>query len=146
MQYYYKLNDFKKALAYYNILLSTTRCLPFAYDIQRLFDQLFNGRLAVAGKLFGDAVGNNSADRQAMMPQQFSQSVDTGCFHFKIGDAVRTERKLGKAVDQLRVAEPEAQDPALGTIKSRAGNRNTMVEVIDEMFYKMGAAATDIRL
>ncbi len=54
--------------------------------------------------------------------------------------------ELGKAVDQVRVAEPQPQNAALRAIKARTGNGNTVVEVMYKMFNKMGAAAADIGL
>ena len=78
------------------------------------------------------------------MTEQLSQSIDTGRFHFKIGDAVLSEAKSGKPVDQVGLAEAQPEDAPLGGIEPRTGNGNAMIKIAHKMLEQGGAAAADV--
>ena len=69
------------------------------------------------------------------MMQNFSQPIDTGCFHLKISNMMVSKPETRKAVNKLRVSNAETKDPALWSIKTRAGNRYSLVKTFHEMFY-----------
>src|SRR6202034_1741515 len=80
------------------------------------------------------------------MAKDLSKTVDAGGFHFEVGDPVAAIGEAGQAVDQVRLAETEAQDPALGTIEAGARDRDALMEAFSKMPKQGGAGAADIRL
>src|SRR5271169_4614081 len=80
------------------------------------------------------------------MAEQSAQTIDSGRFHFEIGDAVGTIGKPGEAVDQFRLAEAETKHPALRSIEPRAGYRYALVKPVGKMPEERGAGAADIGL
>lgn len=80
------------------------------------------------------------------MSEQFTQPVDGGGFHFEITDPVLSEPKIGEAVYQGRVADPQSQDPALRPIESGAGNGDALVKILYKVFDQGSCPAADIRV
>ena len=81
----------------------------------------------------GDPIGNDDAQAKAGMAKDLSQAIDAGGLHFEIGDAVAAVGETGQAVDQIRLAQTEAQNTALGAIESRAGDGDTLMEALGKM-------------
>ena len=54
--------------------------------------------------------------------------------------------EAGQAVDQVRLAKTEAQDPTLGAVETRAGYGDALMEPFGKMPQQGGAGPADIRL
>jgi len=59
---------------------------------------------------------------------------------------VRAIGEAGEAVDQVGLAEAQAEDPALGAIEARAGDGDAMVEAFGEVTKQGGAGAAEVGL
>ena len=116
------------------------------HDVQGLADELVYGGLAVGGEGLADAVGDDGAEAETGVSEQFAETIDTGRFHLEIGDAIGAIGEAGEPVDQFRLGEAEAQDAALWAIKAGAGDGNALVEAGGEVAQQGGAGAADIGL
>ena len=80
---------------------------------QPFFDHRRHRCAVVFTKLPADAVRHNSADGKTFMPQYAAHPVNTGCFHFEVGDVVVFVREAGQVVDEMGVRQCAAQHAAL---------------------------------
>src|SRR5687768_16930326 len=80
-----------------------------------------------------------------MMSEQLTQSIDRGCFHFEVGNAMLSKSKLVQSVDQVRIFYAQTEYPSLRTIKARTGNSDAVVKIWNEMLEQRSAATAHIR-
>ncbi len=50
----------------------------------------------IGRELLGNTVGDDGVERKAVVAEYPAESVDSGCFHFKIADAVVAETEIAE--------------------------------------------------
>src|SRR5579859_134232 len=80
------------------------------------------------------------------MAEQFAETVDAGCLHFEVGDAVGAVGEGREAIDEIWLGEAQAEDAALGAVEARAGGGDALVEAGGEVAEEGGAGAAEIGL
>ena len=67
------------------------------------------------------------------MAEELAEAIDSGGLHLTVSNAMLTEAKIGKAIDQVRVADTEPEDTSLWAIEAGAGDGDAVVEIASEM-------------